>query len=33
MAEPIGRFVAEAIEHGRCTEGGDYKKGMRHLIG
>jgi hypothetical protein len=27
MVEPMDRFVAEAIEHGRCTESGDYKKG------
>lgn len=27
MVEPKDRFAAEAAEHGRCTESGDYKKG------
>jgi len=25
--DPKVRFIADAIEHGRCTESGDYKKG------
>lgn len=27
MANPKDRYVAEATEHGRCTESGDYKRG------
>ena len=27
MANPKDRYVAEATEHGRCTDSGDYKKG------
>ena len=27
MVDPKDRFIAEAAEHGRCTESGDYKKG------
>ncbi len=27
MVNPKDRFIAEATEHGRCTESGDYKKG------
>ena len=29
MVDPKGRFIAEAVEHGRCTEGGDYKRGNK----
>src|SRR5258707_369723 len=25
--DPKDRFIAEAAEHGRCTESGDYKRG------
>ena len=27
MVDPKDRYVAEAAEHGRCTESGDYKRG------
>jgi hypothetical protein len=27
MMDPKDRYVAEATEHGRCTESGDYKRG------
>jgi hypothetical protein len=27
MVDPKDRYIAEAAEHGRCTESGDYKKG------
>ena len=27
MVGPKDRYVAEATEHGRCTESGDYKRG------
>jgi hypothetical protein len=27
MMDPKDRYIAEAAEHGRCTENGDYKKG------
>jgi hypothetical protein len=27
MVDERGRYIAEAAEHGRCTESGDYKKG------
>src|SRR5882672_10225155 len=27
MANSKDRYVAEATEHGRCTDSGDYKKG------
>jgi hypothetical protein len=27
MVDPKDRFIAEATEHGRCTESGDYNKG------
>ena len=27
MMDPKDRYIAEATEHGRCTESGDYKKG------
>ena len=27
MVDPKDRFIAEAAEHGRCTESGDYKRG------
>ena len=27
MVDPKDRYVAEATEHGRCTEGGDYQRG------
>ncbi|MEA2912456.1 MAG: hypothetical protein QOJ15_4537 [Bradyrhizobium sp.] len=27
MIDPKDRFIAEAAEHGRCTESGDYKRG------
>jgi len=25
--DPKDRYIAEAVEHGRCTESGDYKRG------
>jgi hypothetical protein len=27
MMDPKDRYIAEAAEHGRCTENDDYKKG------
>jgi hypothetical protein len=27
MVDPKDRYIAEATEHGRCVEGGDFKKG------
>jgi hypothetical protein len=27
MVDPKDRYIAEAAEHGRCTESGDYKRG------
>ena len=27
MVDPKDHYVAEAIEHGRCTESGDFKRG------
>ena len=27
MVDPKDRFIAEATEHGRCAESGDYDKG------
>ena len=27
MMDSKNRYVAEAVEHGRCTESGDYKRG------
>ena len=27
MVDSKDRYIAEAAEHGRCTESGDYKKG------
>jgi hypothetical protein len=27
MVDSKDRYIAEATEHGRCTESGDYKKG------
>jgi uncharacterized protein DUF2019 len=27
MTDPKDRYIADATEHGRCTESGDYKKG------
>ncbi|HTG25013.1 MAG TPA: DUF2019 domain-containing protein [Reyranella sp.] len=27
MMDPEDRYIAEATEHGRCTESGDYKRG------
>ena len=27
MLEPKDRYIAQAAEHGRCTENGDYKRG------
>ena len=27
MVDAKDRYIAEATEHGRCTESGDYKKG------
>jgi len=33
MADPKDRYIAEAAEHGRCTESGDYKRGNAALIG
>lgn len=27
MVDPKNRYIADATEHGRCTESGDYKRG------
>jgi hypothetical protein len=27
--DPKDRYIAEAAEHGRCTESGDYKRGNK----
>jgi hypothetical protein len=27
MVDPKDRYIAAAVEHGRCTESGDYKRG------
>jgi hypothetical protein len=27
MVDPKDRYIADAAEHGRCTESGDYKRG------
>jgi hypothetical protein len=27
MMDPVERYIAEAADHGRCTESGDYKRG------
>ena len=27
MVDSKDRYIAEAVEHGRCTESGDYKRG------
>ena len=29
MMDPKDRFIAEAAEHGRCAESGDYKSGNK----
>ena len=29
MTDPKDRFIAEAAEHGRCTESDDYKRGNK----
>lgn len=27
MVQPKDRFIAKAVEHGRCAESGDYRRG------
>jgi len=29
MVDPKDRYIAEATEHGRCTESGDYRTGNK----